>query len=101
VGDAEGKKTKDEGEERGRESKRKRAGEGETEKDYFFTAQRQRESFSLKAPFCPGSVFRFESNLPRQALCYVYLPYANPTDRQKKAPDSLRFPGEVNSECEA
>lgn len=47
---------------------------GEIEKDYSFTAERQRESFSLKAPFCSGAVFRFESNLPCRAPYYVYLP---------------------------
>jgi len=47
---------------------------GEIETGYSFTAERQRESFSLKAPFCSGAVFRFESNLPCRVPCYVYLP---------------------------
>jgi len=46
--------------------------ESESEKDYSFMAERQRESFSLKAPFCPGAVFRFESNLPCRAPRYTY-----------------------------
>lgn len=65
--------------EREREGEGVREGEngkngGKIERDYSFTAERQRESFSLKAPFCPGAVFRFESNLPCRALYYVYLP---------------------------
>lgn len=52
---------------------RERWKKGEIEKDCSFTAERQRESFSLKAPFCPGAVFRSESNLPCRALRYVYL----------------------------
>lgn len=92
-------KRKDERTENGRSRKRER--QEVRLRKISFTVERQRESFSLKAPFCPGAVFRFESNLPCRAPCYVYLPTRIQRTGKKKAPDSLRFPAEVNSGCEA
>lgn len=64
------------------------------EKICSFTAERQRESFSLKAPFCPGAVFRFESNLPCRspAARYVYTLPIGSNGPAKKGFGLVTFP---------
>lgn len=71
----------------------------------WFTGERQRESFSLKAPFAPASVpFRKQFALRTVVPPYIRHLLVDPTDWQKKdwrvgRGGSLRLSDEVNSEC--
>ena len=70
-------------------------GGGEGEDPSAFTAERQPESFSLKAPFAPGSLPLGKAICPGER-CATYT-LADPTDWQKKDSGSLRFSDEVNA----
>jgi len=57
--------------------------------------------FPLKLPFAPGQSSVSKAIYPAGRRAIRIPTYANSTDRQKKAPDSLRFSAEVNSGREA